>query len=99
MGEQEIGLYSAAVAPRLLAFIMEELLTGVPGSGQAETLGPDDNLLMSGLIDSHAVVELVAFIEGEFGVAVNPGDVTIKNFRTVNTIAAYVEQRRSGAAG
>jgi acyl carrier protein len=82
------------IQERLLAFIVQELLP----DGGAAGLGPDDNLLLSGMIDSHAVVELIAFVEESFGITVKPGDVTIKNFRTVNAIAAYVEQQRARAA-
>jgi methoxymalonate biosynthesis acyl carrier protein len=82
------------IQQRLLDYIGHELLPGSEGAN----LGVDDNLLLSGMIDSHAVVELIAFIEEEFGVDVNPGNVTIKNFRTVNAIAAYIEQQRTEQA-
>jgi acyl carrier protein len=72
---------------RLLDYIRRELLPA------GTELGADDNLLLSGMIDSHAVVELIAFVEESFHMDINPGDVTIKNFRTVNAIAAYIETR------
>jgi acyl carrier protein len=74
---------------RLIDYICRELLP------KGTELGVDDNLLLSGMIDSHAVVELIAFIEESFLIDINPGDVTIKNFRTVNAIAAYIETRHA----
>lgn len=60
-------------------------------------LRDDDNLLGAGLLDSVAMISLVLFIETEFGIAVPPEDVTIENFLSIDTIAAYVSRRRLAA--
>ena len=59
-------------------------------------LGLDDDLLVSGVVDSIAVMRFVMFIEERFGVAVPPEDLTIENFSTVRAIARYL--RESGAS-
>jgi len=47
-------------------FVVDTFLFGKGG----ETLGDQDSLLDRGIIDSTGVLELVAFIEGEFGIVV-----------------------------
>jgi acyl carrier protein len=60
-------------------------------------LGPDDNLLLSGLIDSHGVIRLVNFIEGQFGVKVQPGEITLKNFKTISAMVAFINTKTAVA--
>lgn len=67
-------------------YIGEELL-----SGRAE-VAPDEALLTSGLLDSLAVIQVVAFIREEYGVSIPPQDVTLENFETVARIEAYLEE-------
>lgn len=78
----------------LTQFITQELLDEPDGSD----LAPDDNLLLSGLIDSLGVMRLVNFIEETFQVEVQPEDVTIENFRTINVIADYLQRRTAERA-
>jgi acyl carrier protein len=60
-------------------------------------LGPDDNLLLSGLVDSHGVIRLVNFIQEQFGVKVQPGEITLKNFKTVNAMVAFINTKTAVA--
>lgn len=53
-------------------------------------LNDDDELLLSGLIDSLGVVRLIAFIEEKIGSTIPPEDVTLENFQTVSAIANYL---------
>jgi acyl carrier protein len=54
------------------------------------TLNDDDELLLSGLIDSLSVVRLIAYIEEKIGSPIPPEDVTLENFQTVRAIANYL---------
>ena len=59
---------------------------------------PDDAPLMEQYgIDSVALFELVVGLEDEFGVVMEDVDFQIDTFKSVNSIAEFVEQRRSGA--
>jgi acyl carrier protein len=73
----------------LKRFITTELLA----NRQELNLGPDDNLLISGLIDSLGVMRLVSFIEDNFGIHVPPEDVTIENFQSISILSTYLETR------
>ena len=71
---------------KLKQYMTEELLVGQEDIDLQE----DDNLLLGGLIDSLGIMRLITFIEEEFQVEVQPEDVTIENFSTINIIADYL---------
>lgn len=54
---------------------------------------PDDDLLVGEIIDSLGMMRLVAFIEDTFKIKVPLGDITIQNFRSVETIDKYLAGR------
>jgi acyl carrier protein len=60
-------------------------------------VAPDTDLLLTGLVDSLGVVQIVAWMEAELGIDVEPTDVVLENFLTVDAMVGYVERRRSGA--
>ena len=53
-------------------------------------LGPDDDILRSGRLDSLGLIELIAAIEQELGVSVSLADLDIEDFRTVRSIADFI---------
>ncbi len=60
----------------------------------AERIGDDEPLFGGGIgLDSIDALELVIAIEKEFGVAVPEGRVDPEVFRTVRTLAAWLEAR------
>lgn len=75
---------------RIAEYIQKDLLQEPTDAG----LDTDENLLGSGILDSVGMMSLVVFIETDLGVAVPPEDVTIENFRSIDTIALYVERRK-----
>ena len=50
-------------------------------------------LLESGIVDSQGILELVTFIEGEYGITVPDDDLAPENFQTIDRISAYIESR------
>jgi methoxymalonate biosynthesis acyl carrier protein len=46
-----------------------------------------------GLKDSLFAMELLVFVEGTFGIRIQPEDLSIENFRSVNAICALIERR------
>ncbi len=71
-------------------FIVDEIMIG----GADTRIEPDQSLLDSGILDSLALLRLIAFIQEQFGVDVDGGEVTSDNFDTLNDIRAFIEQRR-----
>jgi methoxymalonate biosynthesis acyl carrier protein len=75
----------------LLHFIMTEVTTAAP----ANAPGPDTPLIDSGIVDSLGLFKLIAHIEDEFKVKIEPEDVQIENFATLNAIAGLIRSKAS----
>lgn len=59
---------------------------------------PDDaSFLDKGIVDSMNVLELVSFVEKQFGIVVRDQDLTPDNFDSVSRLADYVRRRLSPA--
>jgi acyl carrier protein len=64
-----------------------------PGS-----LEDDASLLEQGIVDSTGVLEVVAFLETEFGIEVRDDELLPQNLDTIAAIAGYVTRKRAAAA-
>jgi len=73
------------VRARITQVFAERLNLEVPSA--------DTDLFESGALDSMAFVELLARLEGEFGIEVGLADVGMENFRSIDRIALFVEER------
>ncbi len=58
-------------------------------------LGSTDSFLDTGLIDSTGVLELVEFIEDNYGIEVNDEEMLPENLDSVSNIAAYIAKKQS----
>jgi acyl carrier protein len=63
-----------------------------------KNLSVDDNLLLSGLVDSLGVMRLISYVEQHFSIHVPPEDVTIDHFRSIRAIAEYIDSRATTVA-
>lgn len=61
-------------------------------------LQPDEDIFSLGFVNSLLAMQLVAFVEKEFGVGVGDEDLDLDNFRSINAIARLVEKKRGAAA-
>jgi len=68
---------AAAATQTLLAFVSDTLLDGM-------TIAPDDELLMTELLDSLSVTRLIAHIEQSFAIKIPAQDVVLDNMRSVS---------------
>jgi acyl carrier protein len=50
-----------------------------------------ESLLEAGVIDSTGVLELVAFLEREFGLAVDDAEIVPENLDSISRIVGYVK--------
>jgi acyl carrier protein len=62
------------------------------------TVQDDDLLFEKGIIDSLGFLKLLAFLDQELGVSIDMSDITMEQFRTLDEIAAFAEEKR-GASG
>ena len=57
-------------------------------------LDDDESLLAAGLIDSTGILELVAYLETQFGLVVQDDEIVPENLDSVNRIVAYITGKR-----
>ena len=57
------------------------------------SLGDDDSFLETGVVDSTGVMELVAFVQTEFGVTVEAQEIVVDNFDSVSKVARFVRRK------
>jgi acyl carrier protein len=79
-----------SIAADVEKFIVEEIALGTG----VESVDHDEDLLAQDVIDSLGIVELVSFLESRYAIKVSDDDLLPENFRSVNSVVAFVESRR-----
>jgi acyl carrier protein len=59
----------------------------------------DDNIFRKGFVDSLFAVQLIAYLEQEFGIKVTNKDLNINNFHSVSKMVSFVEKKRQDDGG
>ena len=75
-------------------FILEEFL---PGEDE-ELLSETTPLFSTGVLDSLASLQLVAFLERSFGIEVHAHEVVAENLDTLSAIASFVRKKQGVGA-
>lgn len=75
------------LAARLLKFVQEEVAVG-----GIEVVGETD-LLLTGAVDSLGVIRITQWLEDDAGIEVDPADVTLENFQTVDRMINYARSQ------
>lgn len=73
--------------------IEEFIVNEITGELETGSLPHDEDLLAADLIDSLGITELVGFLESKFGITVADEDLTPDNFRSVDSIVAFVARK------
>lgn len=79
-----------SVAADVEQFVLRELMSG----SAVESIDHDEDLLGSGVIDSHGLMQLVTFLRDRYGLAIPDEALTPENFQTIRAIDAFVERER-----
>mgnify|MGYP001554403104 CR=1 FL=1 len=66
-------------------YVVGELLSG-------KDVGDEDDLLLSGLVDSLGVMRLVNHLEQQYSIRIPPEDVTIEHFMNIEAISLYLKR-------
>lgn len=61
-------------------------------------LRDDEDIFATGFVNSMFAMQLVQFVESEFGLTVESEDLDLENFRTIDAISALVERKSAAAA-
>ena len=67
----------------------------IAGRGDSLQFQDDDDLFLSGVLDSLGIASLLGFIDQRFDVQIGLDEVTVENFSSLNLIADHVESKLS----
>jgi len=81
------------VQTKIRQYILENLLFTDDGAELAD----DASLLERGIIDSTGVLEIVLFLEEEFGIAIKASEMLPENFDSVDNMVRFVNRLRVSA--
>ena len=73
---------------KIKAFIVENFLFGKDNG-----LEDDTSFLEEGIIDSTGVLELVSFLEEEYGIAVEDEELIPENLDSIDNVTKYLERK------
>jgi acyl carrier protein len=76
----------------LRRYLLSEVLSGE----EPDRLTDDTHLQTTGILDSTATLNLVNFLEREFGIEVAAHEVNVSNFDRVSDIVALVARKAAG---
>jgi len=79
-----------AIRKRLREFVAKNFYMA-----DASSFDDTSSFLDRGIIDSTGVLELVSFVEGEYGLSVADEDIVPANFDSIDALAAFVARKRS----
>jgi len=82
------------VREELRRFIIDNFLFGVEDSQFSD----DDSFLEKGLIDSTGVLELVAFMEEQYGIRFQDDEIIPENLDSVNKLIQFLNKKLVPAA-
>lgn len=78
---------------RLRSFIAERFL---PGTALSD-VSTDTPLISSGVLDSLALLELIGFVEEQFGIGLAAHNVNADNFETIAAMCDLIAELRRGS--
>lgn len=83
---------SKTIAQEVREFVVANFLFGQDDP----TLTEDRSFLENGIIDSTGVLELVAFLEQRFAIAVGDRELLPENLDSIGNIARFVSRKLAG---
>lgn len=81
-----MDLNSTAVAPKVRDYISQNFLFIDKGYHY----GDDASFLKEGIIDSLGIIELVSFVEKQFGISVADHELLPDNFDSVSKLSSFI---------
>jgi acyl carrier protein len=82
------------IQERMRQFILEYFYLSDPAE-----LTDDVSLIDSGFVDSTGMMEIILFLEGEYGIHIEDRETTPENLGTIDAIAEFVRGKQAAVAG
>ena len=76
------------IEERIRTFILKNLYFA-----EGSALSDDVSFLAEGIIDAMGALELVTFVESEFGIRIDMSEVVVKNFDSIAKLANFVRRK------
>jgi acyl carrier protein len=83
-----------SIMPEIEEKIRKFLIENFVLSEQLDELGFDESFLENGVVDSTGILELVFFVEDQFGIQIDTSEVLPENFDSVNCLASYIRRKQ-----
>lgn len=80
-----------SIETKLKNYILENYLF----TDDQSALSNDDSFMGKGIIDSTGILEVIFFLEEEFGVTVSDDEMIPENLDSINNIAAFVNSKQA----
>lgn len=81
-----------SVEQQIRQFVQERFFVEDPGK-----LLDDTSLIAEGIVDSTGMLEVIVFLEAEYGIQISDAETVPENLETIGRIAAFVARKRAGA--
>lgn len=81
-----------SIESTLRSFILENFLF----TQDQDALANDDSFLERGIVDSTGIMEVITFIEEEYGFTVSNAEMLPENLDSVESLARFVQQKLQG---
>lgn len=75
----------------LIMFINSNFMIDI----EAENVSHDTSLILSGVIDSTGLIELVAYLQKKYNLAIDNSEVNQANFGSINKIVSFIKTKIS----
>lgn len=83
-----------SVEQKLRGYILENFLF----TEDHKALDNADSFMKKGIIDSTGILEVINFLQDEFGISVEDEEMVPANLDSVNSIVAFVDRKREAMA-
>lgn len=81
------------VAQQVRTFIQDNFVYG-----QSDPIKDGDSFLDAGIIDSTGILELIAFLSQQYGIAIDDEEAIPDNLDSISRISAFVVRKLNGKA-
>ena len=78
--------------------MLEALRAFVLNGTRSSHLNDDQEIFATGTVNSLFAMQLVMFVEKQFGIVVEDEDLDMANFSTVKSLSTFVHRKQMGAA-
>lgn len=78
------------MSPQLTTEVRQSIRTFICRNVRLNGLNDEDNLFESGIVNSLFAVQLMTFLEKNFGIEITPDDLKFENFKSILAASQFV---------